>query len=68
MRLGWYMIVQSVAEQWTDERENGNRSVTSRYHGSKISISTINRETAITIDERWKNSIGHRFVPELNHA
>ena len=25
-------------------------------------------ETAITFDQRWKKSIGHRFVPEFNHA
>ena len=46
------------------------RSLTSRYHGSKISRSQqfFLTETAICIVERWKKSMGYRFVSECNHA
>ena len=46
------------------------RSLTSRYHGSKISRSQqfFLTETATCIVERWKKSMGYRFVPECNHA
>ena len=46
------------------------RSLTSRYHGRKISRSQqfFLTETAICIVERWKKSMGYRFVPECNHA
>ena len=42
------------------------RSVTSRYHGGKISGSqqTFLTEMAICIVERWKKSTSYRFVPE----
>ena len=42
----------------------------SGYHGSKISGSqqSFLTEMAICIVERWKKSMGHRFVPECNHA
>ena len=44
--------------------------MTSRYHGSKISGSqqTFLTETVICIAERWKKSVGNRFLPECNHA
>ena len=44
--------------------------ITSRYHGSKISGSqkSFLTETAIFIVEQQKESMGHRFVPECNHA
>ena len=46
------------------------RSVTSGYHGSKISASQqpFLTEAAICIFEQWKKSMGYRFVPECNHA
>ena len=46
------------------------RSVTSRYHSSKISRSQLSCliETAICIVERWKKSLGYRFASECNHA
>ena len=46
------------------------RSVTSGYHGSKISGSQqpFLTEAAICIFERWKKSMGYCFVPECNHA
>ena len=46
------------------------RSLTSRYHGRKISRSQqfFLTETAICIVERWKKSMGYRFAPECNHA
>ena len=42
----------------------------SGYHGSKISGSqqSFLTEMAICIVERWKKSMGHRFVPECNRA
>ena len=44
--------------------------MTSGYHCSKISGSkqSFLKETAIWIVERWKKSLGYRFVPECNHA
>ena len=44
--------------------------MTSGYHCSKISRSkqSFLTETAIWIVERWKKSLGYRFVPECNHA
>ena len=44
--------------------------MTSGYHCSKISGSkqSFLTETAIWIVERWKKSLGYRFVPECNHA
>ena len=46
------------------------KSVTSHYHGSKVSGSqqSFLTETAICIVERWKKSMGYRFVPECNHG
>ena len=47
------------------------RSVTSRYHGSKIcgSQQSFFTEKVVCIDERWKkNTANYRFVPEWNHA
>ena len=46
------------------------RSVTSRYHGGKISRSqqSFLTETAICVVERRKKSLGYRFAPECNHA
>ena len=46
------------------------RSVTSSYHGSKISgpRQCFSTEAAICIFERWKKSMGYFFVPECNHA
>ena len=46
------------------------RSVTSCYHGSKISGSqqSFLIETASCLDERLKKSTGYRFVPKCNHA
>ena len=46
------------------------REETSGYHCSKISGSkqSFLTETAICIVERWKKSLGYRFVPESNHA
>ena len=45
-------------------------SVTSGYHGSKMSgsQSSFLTETAICIVERWKKSMGYCFVPKGNHA
>ena len=45
-------------------------NVTSSYHGSKISGSqqSFLRKTFICIVERWRKSMGYRFVPECNHA
>ena len=42
----------------------------SGYHGSKISGSqqSFLTEMAICIVERWKKSMGYRFVPECNRA
>ena len=44
--------------------------MTSGYHCSKISGSkqSFLKETAIWIVERWKKSLGYRFVPKCNHA
>ena len=44
--------------------------MTSGYHCGKISGSkqSFLTETAIWIVERWKKSLGYRFVPECNHA
>ena len=44
--------------------------MTSHYHGSKVSGSqqSFLTETAIRIVERWKKSMGYRFVPECNHG
>ena len=44
--------------------------MTSRYHNSKISgcLQSFLTETGICIVERWKKSMGYRFVPEGNHA
>ena len=41
------------------------RSVTSRYHGGKISRSQqfFLTETAISVVERWKKSLGYCFAP-----
>ena len=49
---------------------NRVESVTSSYHGSKISGSrqSFLTETAICIVERWKKSMGYRFVPQRTHA
>ena len=46
------------------------RSITLRYHGSKISGSqkSVLTETAIFIVEQQKGSMGHRLVPECSHA
>ena len=46
------------------------RSIMLRYHGSKIfgSQKSVLTETAIFIVEQQKGSMGHRFVPECNHA
>ena len=45
------------------------RSVTSRYHGSKMSVSqqSFLKETAICIAERWIKSTGYHFFPERYH-
>ena len=44
--------------------------MTSGYHGSKFSGSqrSFLTETAICIVERWRKSIGYRFVPECSLA
>ena len=44
--------------------------MTSGYHCSKISGSkqSFLTETAIWIVERWKKSLGYRFVPKCNNA
>ena len=46
------------------------RSITSRYHGIKISGSqkSFLTELAIFIVEQQKKSMGYRFVPECNHT
>ena len=46
------------------------RSVTSRYHGSKISGSpqSFLKEKGIFIGERWKNSMEYRFFLECSQA
>ena len=46
------------------------RSVTSSYHGSKISGSRLSflTKTVICIDERYKKTVGYSFVPECNQA
>ena len=46
------------------------RSVTSRYHGSKISSSpqSFLKEKGICLGERWKNSMEYRFVLECIQA
>ena len=65
MRLGWYSAICC----WTDETEMEIevwRHVT--MVAKFLSPQSFLTETAITIDQRWKNSIGHRFVPEFNHA
>ena len=51
-----------------DKRER--RSVTSCYHGRKISGSqqSFLIEAPIRFVERWKKSMGYRFGPECNHA
>ena len=42
--------------------------MTSRYHSSKI-LDLINvTDTAACIVERWKKSMGYRFVPGCNRA
>ena len=64
MRLGWYSAICC----WTDEREMGIevwRHVT--MVAKFLSPQSLLTETAITFDQRWKNSTGHRFVPEFNH-
>ena len=45
-------------------------SVTSGYHGTKMSASqqSFLTETAICIVERWKESMGYRFFPKSNYA
>ena len=45
-------------------------TVTSSYHGSKISRSqqSFLRKTFICIVERWRKSMGYRFVSECNHT
>ena len=45
-------------------------SVSSCYHGSKISWSQhpFFTATAICIVKRWKSSMGYRFAPECNHT
>ena len=44
--------------------------MTSRYHGIKISGSqeSFLTWTTICIVERWKKSVGYRFVPECNRT
>ena len=46
------------------------KSITSRYHGIKISGSqkSFLTESAIFIVEQQKESMGYRFVPECNHT
>ena len=47
------------------------RSITSHYHGSKISGSQksfLLTETAIYIVEQQKESMRYRFVSECNHT
>ena len=46
------------------------RSVTSRYHGSKISgsLQSFLKEKGICVGERWKNSMEYRFVLECSQA
>ena len=46
------------------------KSVTSWYHGNKISGSqpSFLTETAIFIVERWKKRMDYRFHPECNQA
>ena len=48
----------------------GWRSVTSGYHGSKISglHQSFLTETVICIVKRWKKRMGYRLVPECNYA
>ena len=45
-----------------------SRNVMSGYHGSKISGSQQSFLTAHLHCQRWKLSMGYRFVPECNHA
>ena len=45
-----------------------SRSVMSGYHGSKISGSQQSFLTGHLHCQRWKLSMGYRFVPECNHA
>ena len=61
---------QVLTVLWTNHNSKQQRSVTSRYHGIKMSISQqpFLTETAIYIFERWKKSMGYRFVSECNHA
>ena len=51
----------SASPPWKQHQTTERRSVTSRYHGSKISGSqqSFLTETAICIVERWKKSMGY---------
>ena len=56
---------------WNSEKfSEVERSVTSSYHGSKISGSQLLflTKTVICIDERQKKTVGYRFVLECNQA
>ena len=74
-RFPQYSVVR-VREPASFWRENEiavvieRRSMTSGYHDSKFSGSqqSFLTETAICIVERWKKSMGYRFVPEFNLA
>ena len=74
-RFPQYSVVRA-REPASFGRENeiavviARRSMTSGYHDSKFSGSqqSFLTETAICMVERWKKSMGHRFVPEFNHA
>ena len=59
-------MIDLACRDWLIER----RSVTSCDHGSKISRTqqSFLTEMAIGNVERWKKSMGSRFVPECNHA
>ena len=65
IRLQFFATAEKLSLFVTDRR-----SVTSSYHGSKISGSQqpFLTEAAICIFEQWKKSMGYRFVPECNHA
>ena len=54
---------QVLTVLWTNHNWKKQRSVVSRYHGSKMSISQqpFLTETAICIVEWWKKSMGYPF-------
>ena len=80
--LPWQLNFRPVTQTLDSAIYRINHSPADKYYGNQLrylvdsAIQCLNNrgldlnktETAIFIFERWKKSMGYRFVPECNHA